>query len=300
MPIFRITSNQIVKRLRWVMVGVIVFSIINTLAGQPESFWLHPETAIRGDGLSIYNPTNHTFDFFLGLGWQAYLIMCLIYLSITFLLVSILPTKAALVTIFSIVLGHFFGATNWLAVRWHLGTNSSSIYGIILSPIIVYSVFPAQSLIPDKIIKRLFWLMAIAMLSDTINTLVGQPATYWLHPETVHEGNEVSRYFLSHGWYAYIFRDVIYFLVIYWFVSILPQKGALICIFYFLLNGFTGASNWFFYEWRMGMQTPVIYGIVLSVCIVLIAFSKFNSSQSAWNSTGSNVNNSLTKKESVI
>jgi len=125
MSLFKFTTDQIVKRLRWVMVAAIFFSVVNTLIGQPESFWQHPETAIRGDGLSIYNTTNHTFDFYLGLGWQAFLITSLIYVLGALLFVSILPRRAALIAIFSFLFGHFFGATNWLANRWHLGTNSS-------------------------------------------------------------------------------------------------------------------------------------------------------------------------------
>ena len=65
MPHIKFTDHPIVKRLRWLMVGAICFSIFSTLLGQPESFWQRPETAIRGDGLSIHNETNHTFEFFL-------------------------------------------------------------------------------------------------------------------------------------------------------------------------------------------------------------------------------------------
>jgi len=61
-----------------------------------------------------------------------------IYLLGVFLLVSILPRRAALIAIFSFLFGHFFGATNWLAIRWHLGTNSSSIYALALAPMIVF------------------------------------------------------------------------------------------------------------------------------------------------------------------
>ena len=272
MTLFKFTTDQIVKRLRWVMIGAILFSMVNTLLGQPVSYWHHPETAIRGDGLSIYNATNHTFDFYLGYGWPAYLITSLIYLSGAFLFVSILPKRVALIIIFSCIFGHFFGAANWLATRWHLGIIASSIYGLALVPIVIFSAFPTLASSTDKIIKRLFWVMVGAMTCDTINTLLGQPASYWLHPGTVHEANQVSRYFLTQGWYAFVFRDLIYFFGIFWLVLILPKRWALICIFYFMLTGFVGASNWFFYEWRMGMETPVIFGIILSVIIVLLAF----------------------------
>lgn len=274
MPLFKFTTDPIVKRLRWVMAGAIIFSVINTLLGQPGSFWHHPETAIRGDGLSIYNSTNYTFDFFLGHGWLPYLFTCLLYISIVFLLVSILPRRAALITIFSVILGHFFGASNWLAVRWHLGTNSAGIYGLVLAPIIVLSLFRQIGSNIDNIIKRLRWVMAGPMILDLMNTLIGQPSSYWLNPETVHEGNPISRYLLIHGWYTYLFVHMIFIMGLFWLVRIFPKWIGLICIFFFMLGGYIGASNWFFYEWRLGMQTPVIFGAILSILITLLAFQE--------------------------
>src|SRR5450432_2403012 len=120
MPLIKFTHDKIIKQLRWVMIGTMLFSMINTLAGQSVIFWHHPQTAIRGDGLSINNNTNHTFEFFLGVGWQAYLVANLVYFLGAFLLVSVLPKKVSLVTIFSFIFGHYFAGCNWLAVRWHL------------------------------------------------------------------------------------------------------------------------------------------------------------------------------------
>src|SRR6202020_42286 len=107
-------GDCVVMRLRWVMLGAMLFSAILTLLGQPQSFWRNPQTAIRGDGLSIYNPTNHTFDFFLGHGWLPYGSACLVYFVMAFLLVSILPVKAASVAGLACIFGHFYGACNWL------------------------------------------------------------------------------------------------------------------------------------------------------------------------------------------
>src|ERR1017187_7032680 len=107
MQFMKFTNDRIIKRLRGVMGAVLLLSIVNTLAGQPGNFWQHPEMAIRGDGLSINNETNHTFEFFLGQGWQAYLMANLIYFSGALLLVSVLPKRAALVTIFSFIFGHY-------------------------------------------------------------------------------------------------------------------------------------------------------------------------------------------------
>jgi hypothetical protein len=273
MPLIKFTDDQTVKRLRWVMIGTMLFSMANTLSGQPDDFWRHPETAIRGDGLSIHNETNHTFDFFLGHGWQAYLAASLVYLAAAFLVVSLLPRTAALIAIFAVVFGHFFGACNWLAVRWHFGMEAPTLYSLVLGPIIALTAFPTAGPYTDQIIKRLLWVMAGVILLDMINTLLGQPAGYWLHPETLVESNGIARFFMIRGWYAYLFMNLIYIAGAFWLASILPRMGALICVFCFILTGFIGASNWFFYRWRMGMEVPVIYGIVLSAILVLLSFS---------------------------
>jgi hypothetical protein len=267
------TDDELVQRLRWVMVGAILFSVINTLAGQPGSFWQHPETAMRGDGLSLHNPTNHTFEFFLGQSWQAYLLANLVYIPAAFFVVSILPRTAALLVIFSVIFGHFFGSANWLAVRWHLGLAAPGGYGFTLGAIIAAVIFPPGEPAADQIIKRLRWLMIAAILLDGTNTLIGQPGSYWHHPETVHEGNQFFRWFLMQGWWGYVLIEAFYGAGMLLLVSILPQTGALTCIFAVILGHFAGASNWFFYEWRMGMQAPVIYGVVLSAVIVGLGFS---------------------------
>jgi hypothetical protein len=273
MPFIKFTDDRIIKRLRWVMIAVMLFSLFNTLSGQPQSFWHHPETAIRGDGLSIHNETNHTLEFFLGYGWQAYLPACAVYFAAAFLIVSILPRTAALITIFSFIFGHYFGASNWLAVRWHYGIAGPSIYGITLGAIVAFAAFPEAENI-DPAIKRLRWMMVVMILSDLTVTLIGQPSSYWHHPEMMHEANSVSRLFLGYGWWAYFLFDLVYAFGVFQLVSRLPRAIASVSVFAFILGHFNGVSCWFFYQWRMGMEMPVTFGTVLSVAIVLLAFSR--------------------------
>jgi hypothetical protein len=261
----------VAMRLRWVMLDAMLFSAALTLLGQPQSFWHHPETAMRGDGLSIYNPTNHTFDFFLGHGWLAYISACLVYFAVAFLLVSILPAKAATVACLSFIFGHYYGACNWLAVRWHLGFNGVAIYGLLLSAAIAWAVSPIPGQTANQIIRRLRWVMIGVMLIDPIVTLIGEPNSYWLHPQTAHEGNQLWRWFMMRGWSAYVLSDLVYCLGAFWLVSKLPRLLATLTIFAFTLGHFLGASNWFFYDWRLGVATPVLYGILLSGILVWTA-----------------------------
>jgi hypothetical protein len=274
MQFIQFTKDPVVKRLRWTMIAVMLFSVINTLAGQPGSFWLHPESAVRGDGLSIDNMTNHSFEFFLGSGWQPYLLANLIYFSLAFLLVSALPKRAALLAIFSLIFAGFFAGCNWLAVRWHMGLQGPMWYGAALATAIVYSIFPSLASETAGILGRLRWAAIGALLVDMTCTLLGQPPGYWRDPKLVHEANAVSRFFLGQGWYAYMLMIAVYCTGISWLVSVLPRRVALICIAYFILVFYIGASNWFYYVWRMGIESPVIYGICLSAVICWLVLSR--------------------------
>jgi hypothetical protein len=272
--LFRRTEpDRVEKRLRWVMVGAMLFSAVLTLLGQPESYWRDPRTAMRGDGLSIYNPTNHTFDFFLGHGWLAYVATFLIYFAAAFVLVSALPRMAALVAIFSFIFGHHSEACNWLATRWHLGFVGVGLSGLLLSAAIAWAVSPIPRQPGDRMLRRLRWVMIGVMIIDPIVTLIGEPASYWTHPETVHEGNAFWRWFMARGWSDYVLMDLLYCMAALWLASNLPRFPAVLSLFAFTFGHFIGVSNWFFYDWRFGMETPVLYGILLSGILVWTAFS---------------------------
>ena len=133
MPLFKFTTDRIVRRLRWVAVFTIFFDDFNTLLGQPSSFWQRPETADE------FNRLTH---FFISHGWMCYCVEQLVYAAGAFLLASILPRRCALVVLFALILGHFDGASSWLAHRWHFGTTGMVVYAIILAAIIVPLAFP--------------------------------------------------------------------------------------------------------------------------------------------------------------
>jgi hypothetical protein len=76
---------------------------------------------------------------------------------------------------------------------------------------------------------------------------------------------------MMRGWLDYILMDLAYCAGAFWLASILPRFFAIMTIFAFIFGHFIGASNWFFYDWRLGMETPVIYGVVLSFIIVSVS-----------------------------
>ena len=95
---------------------------------------------------------------------------------------------------------------------------TDTIYGIVISTFIAFNFFHEINPDTDKIIKRLRWIMIITMVLDFINTLISQPHSYWLHPNTVHEGNAISYFFLSKSRYYFAAYDLVYFQeYFYWF-----------------------------------------------------------------------------------
>jgi hypothetical protein len=267
----RFLKDPTVDRLRWVMLAAMLAGIVLTLAGQPPSFWGHPGSAMRGDGLGIHDPTNHSFEFFLGYGWPAYVACSAAYVAAAFYLVSVLPRWTALVLLFTVTLGQVYTGTNWLAVRWHEGILASSVYGLGLGFLLARLIAVVGRASPE-INRRLRWIAVVALLIDMSFTLLGQPPSYWSNPETAYEGNAVSRYFLVHGWAAFAAYDVVYALGLFLSITALPRLAALTVTFYFLFCHFDGASNWLFFVWRQGMEAVLVYACLLSAALVILAF----------------------------
>jgi len=202
-----------------------------------------------------------------------------------YLLVTFLPLRLALITICSLLFAHYYDGSNWLAVRWHMGMGGPFLYGLFIAAAITQTAFPYFG--AARSMKTLRWVAVITMLIDGLATLYGQPHGYWHNSSLVDEGNPVSKYFLVEGWFAYALEQAVICLTIFFLVSILSKRWGLFAVLSFVLGGFTGASNWFFYRWIWGIEGPVIFGVMLSVAIVLLAV----------NSAGKTVSHPLTESD---
>ena len=118
------TSDLLLRRLRWVMVGVIAFDVASTLYGQPPFYWHFPDVAQEG---------NKLVRIFLKHGMATFLISAVLYTTAAFIVVSTIPRRLALVVLFAIVMGHYFGASTWWVFRWGFGVQAAVIYGILLA-----------------------------------------------------------------------------------------------------------------------------------------------------------------------
>jgi hypothetical protein len=124
----------------------------------------------------------------------------------------------------------------------------------------------------DVIVKRLRWVMVCVMLFDNLNTLLGQSSNYWRHPETVDEGNHLTHFFISRGYMSFCLYELAYMALAFLLVSLVQRQFALVIIFAFILGHYYGASTWLYDRWHFGTQGPIIYGIILGVILVLLAF----------------------------
>ncbi|MGA2028580.1 MAG: hypothetical protein ABSG87_00690 [Verrucomicrobiota bacterium] len=133
----------------------------------------------------------------------------------------------------------------------------------------------------DRTVKCLRWVMVGAILLDNSSTLIGQPSTYWQHPETANEINPFWYHSLSKGWQIYCLDSLISIVLQFLIVSIIPRRIALFAIFYIILGHFCGASWWLCYHWNFGTRAIFIYSIIFSGVLVLLIFPKLSKAPDA-------------------
>ena len=126
----------------------------------------------------------------------------------------------------------------------------------------------------DKTVKQLRWVMVFTIVFDKFCTLIGQPNSYWHHPETMIEGNQFVRQFLGQGLTVYIPFSVAYIFLMVLLASIIPRKLALVLIFYGIFGHYFAASTWLVYRFHFGVNACAIYGIFVGVVLVQLIFPK--------------------------
>jgi prepilin signal peptidase PulO-like enzyme (type II secretory pathway) len=120
-------NDNVLKRLRWTMAGVIALDAVNTLWGQPHTYWNNPSTA---------DEQTPFVRFFAHLGYLPFMLYWLLYTGGAFLLVSRLPKRFAPTVVFTFILPHYFGAATWWVYHWNYGQKAATIYGFVLAVIL--------------------------------------------------------------------------------------------------------------------------------------------------------------------
>ena len=260
-------SLQIVQRFRWLMIGTILLDMFVTFISQPATYWHHTGSAFESNSL---------FYFILTRGFPWNFILYLVYILAAYLMVSIFPRKLALIAIFSFIFCHFFRATCWLSYRWQFGMTAIFIYAFVVGQMFLHIAF-RDAVPPVQLINKLRWMMVAAMLFDMTNTILGQPASWWQHPATANEGFALSRFFIMQGLGVFLLYDLVFFSLLFLLVSSLPKRPALVLVILLILSYYFGACTWINNGWHVSAEGPMLYGIVMSVIFIRLAFPPIDS-----------------------
>jgi hypothetical protein len=115
--------------------------------------------------------------------------------------------------------------------------------------------------------NKLLWLLAGVIAFDFGITMLGQPAGYWHHPDTAHEGNPVFRWFMVRGAVCYLAFVVGYIGAVVALVSRLPRQAAIITGSVFLLVHYFAGLSWVAFHFHHDMIGLAIYALVLSIAL---------------------------------
>ena len=122
------------------------------------------------------------------------------------------------------------------------------------------------------LIRRLRWVMVAVILVDMLLTWIGQPASYWSDPSTVHEGNRLFHWVMTKGYLVALLVKLLYTAGTFLLVSILPWRLGLILLFASTLGHYFGASTWLCYRYQLGATGMVLYGVLLATVIMAVGF----------------------------
>jgi hypothetical protein len=122
-----VNTDRGIKRLRWVMLSVMTFDLVVTLAGQPASYWHKPTTANEGD--PIVRLVMHQ-------GVVPLLLVSVVYGVTILAIVSVLPRRPALVVLLLFTLWHYYGASTWLQFEFGYAYGGF-LSGVVLAALLV-------------------------------------------------------------------------------------------------------------------------------------------------------------------
>jgi len=118
--------------------------------------------------------------------------------------------------------------------------------------------------------NKLLWFLAAVVAFDFLITILGQPQSYWLDPQTANEGNPVFRWFMVRGAACYFAFILAYIAGVVSLVSRLTNRPAAIVGSVFLLSHYFAACTWLSFHFHLNMAGPAIYALVLSVVFLSI------------------------------
>ena len=123
----------LIRRCRWVMMAMILADITLTMIGQPREYWTDPSKVHEG---------NELFHFIMSKGPAVSITVDVLYLLGAYLLVTKLPVRLGTALMLALMFGHYFGASSWLYMRFHLGAAGVISYGVLIAVVLTWVGMP--------------------------------------------------------------------------------------------------------------------------------------------------------------
>jgi hypothetical protein len=118
----------------------------------------------------------------------------------------------------------------------------------------------------DKIIRRLRWVLLLAILIDGACTLIGQPPDY---PRATEENEPIVGFFLERGYVVFAAAGLLYGVGIIFIISVVPRRIGLIILFTLLLAHFWGATSWLAWKFGYSIRADYIFDLCMAVLITM-------------------------------
>lgn len=132
---------QVIRRIRWVMIGMILFDIAVTYAGQPSSYWKDPSTVQEGNRLWHSVMTKGPGPAVAG---------NIAYLVLAYALASLPTWRLAGLFTAAFMFGHFFGASTWITYHFKLGAMGMVVYALFAAICVIIAAGGGFSRQPQK------------------------------------------------------------------------------------------------------------------------------------------------------
>jgi hypothetical protein len=114
--------------------------------------------------------------------------------------------------------------------------------------------------------------MVAVILVDFVNTLLGQPSTFWAHSDRMNEHNQLIRSIAAHGYWYVIVYMLLHIVAAFLFVSLARGRLALAGLLAFILCHYHGGATWIEWHWGFGNTGFIVYGVVLAAVVALVGF----------------------------
>jgi len=141
MPRLRFTSDETVKRLRWIVLFVMLLDDFVTLLGQRWTFWQDSKN------ISEIDPV---WRFFLAKGVIPYIGADLFYIIIVLLIASVVPRAIGIAFLFWLLLAHFWGVTAWLVYRFGCGLLLQQAFELGIAVLITFALYKSSREHPNS------------------------------------------------------------------------------------------------------------------------------------------------------